>query len=90
MEPLPIIPLIVLSNTYPPCFPQENATAYAGAEDFPPSYMRRIRRLPMEPSRTLVVREVSGRSPSFVTFVESNAKALLTAVPSIKNATRKE
>ena len=38
----------------------------------------------LEPSRTLVVREVSGRSPSFVTFVKSNVKALSTAVPSIK------
>ena len=35
----------------------------------------------MEPSRTLVVREVSGQSPSFVTFCESNAKALLSATP---------
>ena len=33
------------------------------------------------PARTLVVRAASGRSPSFVTFVKSNAKALLAATP---------
>ena len=41
----------------------------------------RIRHKIEKPSRTLAVRAVSGRSPSFVTFSESNAKALLSATP---------